>query len=176
MNIHLCYNKCKNYTCILIKLYSHIHTPKGEALLFPLKISVSTDHFPVLCHYSAVQVSGLRDERDRTRHLSATASAYENMALLHCTKVLFQLSSVKLEMKERLIHTYPGHSLRFQAFSAHFCKFWRGRTGTAHHNHFLYCHKYRSICRGDCSTLSSMGYRCQTVKKIPPHPFHWCSS
>lgn len=106
-------------------------------------------------------------QKDRTRHLSAIASAYENGASLCCTKILCQVSSVKRERKERLFHTYPGHSLRFQVFSAHLCKFWRGRTETAHHNHFFYCHKYHSICRGDCSTLSSKGYQCQTVKKIP---------
>ena len=105
-------------------------------------------------------------QRDRTRHLLATASPDENVASLCCTKILCQISLVKIEKQERLFHTYPGHSRRFQVFSAHPCKFWRGRTGTAHRSHFFYCHKYRSICHGDCSTLSSKGYRCQTVKKI----------
>lgn len=86
------------------------------------------------------------------------------VAVLHKEALPNKLSYSR--KNKSIFQAYPARSLIFQVFSAHLCKFWRGRTEIPHHSHFFCCHKYRNICHGGCSTLSSKGSQCQTVKKI----------
>lgn len=154
--------------------------PRREALFFQLKVSFNSGNFPMLCNWAGnssaaswLHTEG-KDNNSNSSCCNSSPSVYGNVALLCSKKILCQTSLVNLRNKEKkkkgIYQTYPVHSLIYQVFSAHLCKFWRGRTEIAHHSHFFYCHKYHNIYRGDCSTLSSKGYQCQTVGKIPHAP------
>lgn len=147
----------------------HFDNPRRAALFFQLKVSFTSDHFPMLCNRSAARASWLHREGQKKASFSSSITLWKcSITVLQKDSLPDKLSKTRGQ-KEAFI-TYPVHSLIFQVFSAHLCRFWRGRTETAHHSRFFYCHKYHNIYHGDCSTLSSEGYQRQTVGKIPYAP------
>lgn len=164
MNIELHHKKCNNYsyTCVLIRLYSQPATPTRESLFFL--------HFPLIIFLCCViaqlyECLGCMTEGLNKASFSSSFSLRKRgVAVLHKESLPNKLSYSR--KNKGIFQAYPARSLIFQVFSAHLCKFWRGRTEIPHHSHFFYCHKYRNICRGGCSTLSSKGSQCQTVEKI----------